>query len=159
MARLRTSAVASFATLDDAGDKPRRSVLIIHNDVTRTALRCLQQPDIYIYIYSTTAPIVTLDLGTSAVSFSEGAVDTSTRRRLSTIDRGGRSGERKPPHKQSRVPRRRLNAVETSATSSISVASVQFNVNGAPSTAVEGGMTSARLASTDDGSVRAWHDV
>lgn len=104
---------------------------------------------------SPTAPFVVHNAGTSSVSFSEGAVDTSARRRLSTISGGGRGWERKLIHKQSRVPHRRLNAVETSTTSSISVASVQFNINGAPSTEVEGGMTSVRLASTDDGSVRA----
>lgn len=103
----------------------------------------------------TMAPVVVHNAGTSSVSFSEGAVDMSARRRLSTISGGGRGWERNIPQKQSRVPRRRLNVVETSTTSSISVASVQFNINGAPSTEVEGGMTSVRLASTDDRSVRA----
>lgn len=50
-------------------------------------------------------------------------------------------------------PSRRLGSLENTATSAVSVASVQFSVNGRPSDAVEGGVTSVSLTSTDDGSV------
>lgn len=105
---------------------------------------------------SKATPIVVFTLGTTSVYFSEGAVDTTARRRLSTIGGSSMGTGRKFSQKGLRAPRRRLSSVESSTTSSVSVSSISFNVNGSPSDMVEGGVTSIRLASTDDGRVRIW---
>lgn len=50
---------------------------------------------------------------------------------------------------------RRLAAFEAAATSAVTLGSMEFSLNGRPSEAAEGGVTSVRLTSSDDGSVRA----
>ena len=53
------------------------------------------------------------------------------------------------------APFRHLALIEAAATSAFTVGSVEFSVNGRPSEAATGRVTSVRLTSTDDGSVRA----
>lgn len=50
---------------------------------------------------------------------------------------------------------RHLALFEAVATSAVTLGSIEFSVNGRPSEAVEGGVTSVRLTSGDDRSVRA----
>ena len=52
---------------------------------------------------------------------------------------------------------RHLSLFEAAATSAVTLGSMEFSVNGRPSEAVRGGVTSVRLTSSDDGSVRADH--
>ena len=63
-------------------------------------------------------------------------------------------GRRKSLFRRS-APSRHLALVEAAATSAFTVGSVEFSINGRPSEAATGRVTSVRLTSTDDGSVRA----
>lgn len=57
--------------------------------------------------------------------------------------------------RQRRGSGRRLSSTGNTSTSALAVGSARFSVNGRPSDAAEGGVTSVSLTSTDDGSVSA----
>ena len=54
---------------------------------------------------------------------------------------------------------RHLARIEPAATSTVTVGSTEFSVNGRPSEAAKGGVTHIRLTRTDDGNVRAERTV
>lgn len=94
-------------------------------------------------------------IGTSKVSFAEATPDgPSQRRRLTLASATSDRGRSKAPFRGS-TQSRHLALFETAATSAVTVGSIEFSVNGRPSEAVEGGVTSVRVISSDDGSVRA----
>lgn len=100
--------------------------------------------------------------GSSAVLFSEGIVDsTALTRRVRRLEASESPRNRPTPDGGPRdtpqgryAYRRRLQSTSTADTTTVTIANVQFNAYGSPSSVAEAGVTSITVVKTSDGEVR-----